>query len=166
MRKTDWLVVSVLALCAVGLVACGGGGGSGCGGEAAAREEAGLEFAECMRAHGVEMEDPKPGQESIELTGDPNDPTTKRAEAACNGKLDKVAQETSPEEDEEFREGWLAFTECMRDEGIELADPTFEGRGKVLLGIAGVDTESPAFEAAKDACGNMVPDAGGFGVGG
>lgn len=168
MRKTDWLVMSVLALCAAGLVACGGGGGSGSGGggEAAAREEAGLEFAECMRAHGAEMEDPKPGQESIELTGDPNDPTTKRAEAACNGKLDKVAQETSPEEDEEFREGWLAFTECMRGEGIELADPTFEGRGKVLLGIAGVDTESPAFEAAKAACGDKVPDTGGFGVGG
>jgi hypothetical protein len=168
MRKTDWLVVSVLALCAAGLVACGGGGGSGSGGggEAAAREEAGLEFAECMRAHGVEMEDPKPGQESIQIGGDPNDPGTKRAEAACNGKLDKVAQETSPEEDEEFREGWLAFTECMRGEGIELADPTFQGHGKVLLGIAGVDTESPAFEAAKEACGDKVPDTGGFGVGG
>jgi hypothetical protein len=168
MRKTDWLVVSVLALCAVGLVACGGGGGSGSGGggEVAAREEAGLEFAECMRAHGVEMEDPKPGQESIEIGGDPNDPTTKKAEAACNGKLDKVAQETSPEEDEEFREGWLAFTECMRGEGIDLADPEFPGRGQVLLGSAGVDTESPAFEAAQEACGDKVPDTAGFGVGG
>jgi hypothetical protein len=168
MRKTDWLVVAVLALCALGLVACGGGGGSGSGGggEAAAREEAGLEFAECMRAHGVEMEDPKAGQESIAIGGDPNDPGTKRAEAACNGKLDKVAQESSPEEDEEFREGWLAFTECMRGEGIELADPTFEGPGKVRLGIAGVDTESPAFDAAREACEGKVPDTGGFGVGG
>lgn len=172
MRKTDWLVVAVLALCAAGLVACGGGGGgsssggSGGGGGSAAREEAALEFAECMRSHGVAMEDPKAGQESIEVGGDPNDPTTKKAEAACNGKLDKVAQETSPEEDEEFREGWLAFTECMRGEGIELADPEFQGPGKVLLGIAGVDTESPAFEAAKEACGDKVPDTGGFGVGG
>lgn len=168
MRKTDWWVVSMLALCVVGLVACGGGGsGSGSGGgEAAAREEAGLEFARCMRAHGVEMEDPKPGQGAIEIGGDPDSPTTKRAEAACDGKLDKVAQETSPEEDEEFREGWLAFTECMRGEGIELADPKFEGPGKVRLGIGGVDTESPAFAAAREACEGKVPDTGGFGVGG
>jgi hypothetical protein len=168
MRKTDWLVAAVLALCVVGLVACGGGGSGsgGGGGEAAAREEAGLEFAECMRGHGVEMEDPKAGQGAIEIGGDPNDPTVKKAEAACNGKLDRVAQETSPEEDEEFREGWLAFTECMRGEGIELADPEFQGPGKVLLGIDGVDTESPAFEAAREACGAKVPDSDGFGVGG
>jgi hypothetical protein len=167
MRKTDWLVVSVLALCVTGLVACGGGGGSGSGdGGSAAREEAGLEFAECMRAHGVEMEDPEPGAESIEVGGDRNDPTTKKAEAACNGKLDKVAQETSPEEDEEFREGWLAFTECVRGEGIDLADPEFLGPGKVHLGIAGIDTESPAFEAAMEACSEEAPDSPGFGVGG
>lgn len=168
MRKTDWLVVSVLALCAVGLVACGGGGGSGSGGSggSAAREEAGLEFAECMRAHGVEMEDPEPGATSIEVGGDRNDPTTVRAERACNGKLDKVAQETSPEEDEEFREGWLAFTQCVRGEGIDLADPEFPGPGQVLLGIAGIDTESPAFEAAMEACSDKAPDSPGFGVGG
>jgi hypothetical protein len=167
MRKTDWLVVSVLALCAVGLVACGGGGGSGSGGGgSAAREEAGLEFAECMRAHGVEMEDPEPGAQSSEGGGDPNSPTTKKAEAACNGKLDQVAQETSPEEDEEFREGWLAFTECMREGGIELADPEFLGPGQVHLGIAGIDTESPAFEAAMEGCQARLPESSGFGVGG
>jgi hypothetical protein len=165
MRKTDWLVVAVLALCAAGLVACGGGGGSG-GGEAAAREEAGLEFAECMRAHGVEMADPKAGKGAIEVGGDPNDPTTKKAEAACNGKLDKVAQETSPEADAAFREGWLAFTECMRGEGIELADPEFLGPEQVHLGIAGVDTESPAFEAAAEACAAKAPESSGYGVGG
>jgi hypothetical protein len=165
MRKTDWLVVSVLALCAVGLVACGGGVRSG-GGEGAAREEAGLEFAECMRAHGVEMADPKPGQGSIEIGGDQTSPTTVKAEAVCNGKLDQVAQEASPEEDEEFREGWLAFTECMRGEGIELADPEFKGPGKVLLGISGIDTESPAFEAAAEACQVKLPESSGYGVGG
>jgi hypothetical protein len=172
MRKWDWLVVTALALCVVGLVACGGGGsGSGGGDEVAAREEAGLEFAECMRAHGVEMEDPKPGQESIEIGGpgskvDPSDPATKRALGTCNKKLDKVAQETTPEEDEEFKEGWLAFTQCMREEGIDLADPQFLGPGKVHLGIAGIDTSSPAFETAAEACQGKVPATSGFGVGG
>lgn len=164
MRKKDWLVVATLALCVVGLVACGGGSG-GSDASASLEEEAALEFAECMRGHGVEMEDPKPGQ-NISVGGDQNDPKTKQALAACNGKLAKVAQETTPEEDVEFREGWLAFTECMREEGIELADPEFLGPGKVHLGIAGIDTSSPAFEAAAEACGDKAPETAGIGIGG
>lgn len=163
MRKTDWLVATALALCVAGLVACGGGGSDSGGG--ASREEAALEFAQCMREHGVEIEDPKPGQ-NITLPDD--GPTTKRALAACNGKLGDSGQELSAEEDEEFREGWLAFSECMREEGIDLADPRFPGSGKVLLGIAGIDTTSPAFEAAMVACKGEMPAqaGGGIGVGG
>jgi hypothetical protein len=166
MRKRDWLVTLTLALCVVGLVACGGGSSSSSsGGEIASREEAALEFAECMREHGVEMEDPKPGQN---ITIENNDQTTRKALAACNGKLGDACQELSAEEDEEFREGWLAFTQCMREEGIDLADPRFPGSGKVLLGIAGIDTSSPAFEAAAEACKDKVPaqTGGGIGVGG
>ena len=166
MRKTDWLVAVTLTLSVVGLAACGGGGsGSDGAGDSASREEAVLEFTECMRAHGVDMPDPQPGDESIEV-GDPNDPTTKKAEGACNSKLDKVAQDVTPEVEEEFREGWLAFTECMREEGIDMADPRFLGPGKMLLGIAGIDTTSPAFEAAKEACGDEAPEQTGPGVGG
>jgi len=169
MKKTDWLVTLTSALCVVGLVACGGGGsgssGSGSGssgdGESAAREDAGLEFAECMREHGVEMKDPKPGQN---ITLENNDSTTRQALAACDGKLGD-GQELSAEEDEEFREGWLAFTQCMRDEGIDLADPRFPGNGKVLLGIAGIDTTSPAFETAAEACKGKVPAQTGPGIG-
>jgi hypothetical protein len=166
MKKTDWLVAVTIALCVVGLAACGGGGSDSDGGDAsAASEEAVLEFTQCMRAHGIDMPDPQPGDESIEI-GDPNDPATKKAERVCNPKLDKVAQDITPEVDEEFREGWLAFTECMRDEGIDMADPKFLGPGKMLLGIAGVDTTSPAFEAAKEACGDEAPELDGPGVGG
>jgi hypothetical protein len=165
MRKKDWLAASVLALCAVGLIACGSGGSSSDTTGSGTHEEAGLEFAECMRAHGVEIEDPQPGQ-NIAIPDD--DPSTKKALAACNGKLAGAGQELSAEEDEEFREGWLAFSECMRDEGIDLADPRFPGNGKVLLGIAGIDTTSPAFEAAAEACKDEVPaqTGGGIGVGG
>lgn len=167
MRKTDWLVAVTLALGAVGLAACGGGdpGSDGGGGESASREEAVLEFTECMRAHGVDMPDPQPGDESIEVP-DSGDPVSRKAQRACNPKLEKVAQDVTPEVEEEFREGWLAFTECMREEGIEMADPKFLGPGKMLLGIAGIDTTSPAFEAAKAACGDEAPQLDGPGVGG
>jgi hypothetical protein len=165
MRKTDWLVALTLALCAVGLVACGGGGAGSGGGESASVEEEGLEFTECLRAHGVEVEDPKPGQKNIEV-GDGDDPTTKKALTACNGKLGSAGQELSSDEEEEFREGALALARCLREEGIEMGDPEFLGPGKFHLDIAGIDTESPAFEAAQEACGDKLPELSGISVGG
>ncbi len=165
MRKQDWLVALALALCALALVACGGGGSESDGGGSAAQTDPVLEFAECMREHGVEIEDPQPG-ENIAIEDD--DPTTRKALAACDGKLGDAGQEPTAEEDEEFREGWLAFSECVREEGIDLADPEFPGPGQVRLGIAGIDTDSPAFEAAAEACKGEVPPqtGGGVGVGG
>lgn len=162
MRKTDWVVAATLALCVLGLVACGGGGSGTGGGGSASSEEAGLEFAECMRAHGVEVEDPKPGH-NIDVGGS-EDPKTKKALAACNGKLGH--QELSAEEGEEFKEGWLAFAQCMRENGIEMGDPQFLGPGKVHLDIAGLDTNSPAFKAGQEACQGKVPKSSSIGVGG
>ncbi len=163
MKKRDWTIALALALCAATLVACGGSSAGG-GESQAAEEEASLEFAACMRAHGVEMEDPKPGQ-SIDLGGD-DDPTTKKALAACNGKLGSAGQELSAEEGEEFKEGWLAFAACMRKQGIDMGDPTFLGPGKVHLDIAGIDTSSPAFEAAREACQGKTLEPRGISIGG
>lgn len=165
MRKTDWLVALTLTLCAVGLVACGGGSDSGGGESASGEEEAALEFTECLRAHGVEVEDPKPGQKNIEV-GDGDDPTSKKALAACDGKLGSAGQELSSGEAEDFREGALALAQCFREEGIEMGDPEFLGSGKFLLDIAGIDTESPAFKAAQEACDDKLPELSGISVGG
>jgi hypothetical protein len=168
MRKKDWLVVSILALCVFGLVACGGGGSSsagGSGGEGGSEEEAALEFTECMRAHGVEVEDPKPGQKNIELP-DTGDPTSKKALAACNGKLGTAGQELSSGEQEDFKEGALALAQCFREEGIDMGDPEFLGPGKFHLDIAGIDTSSPAFKAAQEACNEKLPELPGISVGG
>lgn len=162
MRKEDWLVAFAMALCVVGLMACGG---SDSGSRATAtEEEAGLEFAECMRDHGVEVEDPKPG-ENVAIDGS-GDPTTKRALGACDDKLDGAGQELSASEDEEFKEGALALAKCMREQGIEMGDPKFPGPGQFLLDIDGVDTESPAFRAAREACDGLLPETSGITVGG
>jgi hypothetical protein len=161
----DWLVALALALCAVGLVACGGSDSGSGGGESASVEDAALEFTECVREHGGEVEDPKPGQTNIEL-GEDDDPATEKAFAACNGKLGSAGQELSSDEQEEFREGALALARCMRQEGIEMGDPEFPGPGQFLLDIEGIDTESPAFKAAQEACDDKLPELSGLTVGG
>jgi hypothetical protein len=165
MKRNDWTIAIGLVLCLAALAACGGGA-SGSGGGArggAAREEASFEFAECMRAHGVEVEDPKPGQ-GVDVGG--KDPKTRKALAACNGKLGSSGQELSAGEDEELKEGALAFAQCMREEGIDMGDPTFLGPGKFHLDIAGLDTSSPAFIAAQETCQEKMPELNISGVGG
>lgn len=164
MKTRDWAIALALALCAATLAACGGGNSSAsAGGDGpAAEEEAQLEFAECMRAHGAEVEDPKPGKGLAVENLD--DPATKKALSACNGKLGGAGQELSAAENEEFKEGWLAFAKCVREHGVDMGDPTFKGNGQVLLDRTA--TASPAFEAARDACQGKTLELHGINIGG
>ncbi|HYC81178.1 MAG TPA: hypothetical protein VEB65_05290 [Solirubrobacterales bacterium] len=171
MTRKDWAIALGLALCAAMLAACGG---SASGEEnTAEQEEARLEFAECMREHGVDMPDPQPGQDGMvfgvkkgpggKTTGvNPEDPTTKKAMAACEDKLGEIGQEISPEQEEEFKEDALAFAECMREHGVDMPDPEFDGAGKVKMriggpGSSGPSPDSPAFQQAQEACQGEMP---------
>jgi hypothetical protein len=166
MKTRDWAIAVAIGsvLCVMALAACGGssGGSSASGDGGAAEEEAELEFAECMRAHGAEVEDPKPGKGLVISNTD--DPATKKALAACNDKLGNAGQELSAEEGEEFKEGWLAFAKCVREHGVDMADPEFLGPGKVHLDRSA--TESPAFEAAREACQGKTLELHGVSIGG
>jgi len=162
MKKSDWAIALAMALCAIGLVACGGGASSGSHESAADEEETQLEFAACMRAQGVEVEDPKAGESLVIANTD--DPATKKAIANCDHRLGIAGQELSAEENEEFKEGWLAFAKCVREHGLDMADPTFKGNGKVLLDRTA--TASPAFEAAREACQGKTLELHGINIGG
>jgi hypothetical protein len=187
MKRTDWIVALGLLLCAaLVLAACGGGGSTASGGgssasgtaegssgasggassgtteSAAEEEETQLEFAECMRAQGIEVEDPKPGQSLV--IGDEGDPATKEAITNCDRRLGIPGQELSAEENEEFKEGWLAFAKCVREHGVDMADPEFLGPGQVHLDRSAA--ESPAFEAAREACQGKTLELHGINIGG
>ncbi|MDQ2630879.1 MAG: hypothetical protein M3Y75_07885 [Actinomycetota bacterium] len=174
MSRRDWLVAGALALCAVAFAACGASSESGAEDPLAAREEAGLEFAECMREHGVEVEDPQPGQAGViigkvekkagEGGSEPlSDPATDEAMEACGEIMEDAAPELSAEEEEEHREQALAFAQCMREHGVEMPDPEFSADGKMTQRIGGPGAEgpapdSPAFEAAQAACQEAAPE--------
>jgi predicted small secreted protein len=176
MKRSDWAIALGIALCAATLAACGSSAG-GSGEDAAAQEEGRLEFAECMREHGVEMADPTPGQKGVIIGGpagkqasggafNPDDPATKKALAACKGKLGDLGQEPSPQEKEEFKEDALAFAECMREHGVDMPDPRFDGEGHVQMRIvgrpgSGPSPESPAFQKAQEACQSNLPNGKG-----
>lgn len=171
MRRWDWLVAVAIVGCGGLLVACGGSGGGGTASKAEI-EEAQLEFAACMREHGVDMPDPQAGEGGLvfketekgsgggkQLQTGPKDPATKKALAACEGKLKDAMPEPSPEQEEEMKEAALEFAQCMREHGIDMPDPTFEGGGKVKMTIRGPkgDANSPLMKEAQEACQDKMP---------
>jgi hypothetical protein len=129
-------------------------------------EEAMLAFTECMRDHGVDMPDPemakpatggaKPGNAVIAVEGNPDDPTFQKANEACEPLMANMRSdlEDDPERLAEMKEQMLAFAQCMRDQGIDMPDPTFDENGRVKMTGPPPDAErdSDAFNAAAEAC--------------
>jgi hypothetical protein len=99
--------------------------------------------------------------------------STVLALAACGGttdgdgaevaSLDTATTETQAEAEtdttttsDDPQELLLDYTECMREEGIDLPDPEFSGgggRGRVIIGPGDVDPDDPDFQAAQEKCG-------------
>ncbi|MEQ1788199.1 MAG: hypothetical protein ABL966_14185, partial [Acidimicrobiales bacterium] len=166
MRTTrQWMVTRALlaSLAVVALAACGGasgaddqvatlgdstagdaaddGDGAGAGEELtdAEREDAMLEFSECMRENGVDLPDPGSGDSGRVIAGGPDSGSRidqeafQEANEACGSLLEDAfgdRPQLSPEEEAEMQDNALAFAECMREHGIDMPDPTFgEGPG-------------------------------------
>ena len=161
-------------------------GGSGEALTDAEREDAMLEFTECMREHGVDMPDPEVsggpgGGDAFAITNEVNGPgeadAFEEAQEACGDILDDAMGERpqlDPEEEAEMRDNMLAFAECMRDHGIDMPDPEFgsgPGGGFSVRQDAGgdgggIDPSDPDFEAAQEACQGELGFEEGEGPGG
>ena len=143
-------------------------------------QEAVLEFARCMREHGVDMPDPQfdgGGGVMIQAggAGDAIDPEQlEAANEACEPIMEKVRGEFEPPDPEqlaEMKEEALEFAQCMREHGIDMPDPEFGEDGSVTQVIGGgrigedgegVDPiDSERFQEASEACGGP---GGGFAV--
>jgi hypothetical protein len=186
MRRDPRLTVRrpALALLGLGLVlvlaACGGSPGgdgvaslSGAGatttttgtGKAPSKDpqQAALDFARCMRGHGVEMPDPEVDDQGrikvrIGAGGAGRRPDPKKLEAAqkaCGNLLG--GGDGDRQLDPAERDAMVAFARCMREHGIDMPDPTGDGltvrrddKGR------GPDPDSEAFKAAERACDHLL----------
>ena len=133
-------------------------------------EEAMQQFTDCMRDHGVDFPDaPAPGAEAqaVAITIEQGDEDNmQEAQAACGHFMENVRNdiELDPEEQAEREAEMLEFTECMRDHGVEMADPIFADDGGVMINMSseGAPEEQSGgppvrdeeeFEAAAEECG-------------
>jgi hypothetical protein len=159
------LLTFPVAAALLALAACGGGDpDAATGGDRRSEmRDAALDFAECMREHGVDMEDPRPDG-GILLKAGPesgNAPASVRnAEEACRKHLEQVEPpEISEEQQREFKERALKFARCMREHGIDMPDPTFGEGGRMTQRLEGgeLDPEDPRFREASEACSRYQP---------
>jgi hypothetical protein len=143
----------VASLTDTGQTTTNGSGSGGSGGTSPAeRREAELKFAQCMREHGVDMPDPVNGR--FELRVRPRD-QQKAAEAqqACRKYLEDIAPRISEEDQARMREAALDYAKCMREHGIDMADPEFqEGGGMTMRMPRGTQEDDPKFKDAQEAC--------------
>jgi hypothetical protein len=158
------LAAAALATAVFTVTACGGGGPASSdatskAGREAATRQALLDFARCMREHGVDMPDPtfSDGGARVEQHSGPGKVTpeqAKSAEQACKHFQEKIKPPAMSDADKEkFKKEALAQSRCMRAHGIDMPDPTFdENGGAKVEGGAGVRPDDPKFKAAERAC--------------
>ncbi|MDQ4132540.1 MAG: hypothetical protein M3179_04880 [Actinomycetota bacterium] len=176
------------AVVALTLLAAACGGGSGRGDEVATAgggsderaagaddkskkdpQQAALEFARCMREHGVEMPDPEvddKGRMVIrrERPSGPSQATEIDGEAheACRHLLDGMAGPGDGKIDPEEQDRALKFARCMREHGVDIPDPNFDDGGATFqIRGEGFDPESPTVKAAEEACKEFFGPPGG-----
>ena len=109
-------------------------------------QDAALEFAQCMRDHGIDMPDPdfSGGGVGIDIGGPDSGATEEEMQAAqeaCQHILDDAAPDMnlSPEEVAEMQDKQVALAQCMRDKGYDMPDPQVDSSGRVTIGAGPSD---------------------------
>ena len=166
-------LVGVLAL-ALTVAACGGGKTAGVASLAGATQttsggnansgkgQAALNWARCMRQHGINLPDPQITRDGIDQQlpskAQTKSPKFKAADQACRKQLPNGGQPTAQEQQQALAEA-LAFARCMRQHGINLPDPQITADGINQPWPDPPERDTPKFRAAQQTCERAVPPA-------
>jgi hypothetical protein len=177
------LTCLVAVVAAIGVSACGssssssgsdpsaGAGGSGTSSSSA--YEARLNFAKCMRSHGVNVPDPSanggppagatggggPGGGGFsQLRNDPNFQAASQACAKYRSRAGGFAN-ISPAQRAQFQQDAVKFAECLRSHNINVPDPSSNGAGGfgIFRTIPSSERNSPQFQTAMKDCASVLP---------
>jgi|SRR5262245_32335242 len=104
--------------------------------------------------HGINLPDPKVDANGRRTVWElpprvgPDDPKVKAAQQACRQYRSNGGQAQRPSPQQQ-----LAFARCMRQHGINMPDPTPDGR----VDMRAIDPDDPKFKAAERACPGCRP---------
>ena len=146
---------------AVGLVltACGSGDPGPTTPPANDPQQRGLQFAKCMREHGVDMPDPDPNNPGqIKLGGPGTDQQQIQAATQACRAYSPIGGNGPSSDSATQRQARLKFAACMREHGVEnWPDPSDTGGAPGMVGPE--LTNDPDFETAAQACQSILRDA-------
>jgi hypothetical protein len=166
------------------LAGCGSGGGTAsASSDQQKAEKARLDFARCMRQHGVNLPDPTgngPGEINIRIKDRVNTAQFQRAQQACDKYLQAARPKLSAADRAKFRDAFVKFSSCMRKEGINLPDPSTSGGGgpqqsangsagptpgagptrQAMIGGAKINLDDPRVRTAMEKCRKLLPNGG------
>jgi hypothetical protein len=183
--RAGLLTLALAAVAALGLLAssCGGSSGEGVaqvdstqtittGSDSpnVSKRAALVAFSACMRENGLpNFPDPKPsgGGLSLSLSFGPENgidvssPQFKTAQQACKKLLANLGEQSPQEQAEQLQQA-REYSACMRENGVpNFPDPKASGDGGIQLNLGpSVDSSSPQFNTAEDACRQLERRAG------
>lgn len=113
------------------------------------RQDQLVAFARCMRENGVQIPDPAPGEENVQLpAGTKGDAKTQTALTECQKLLGGGAKDGT---DSTAQDRSVALAKCLRGKGLDVADPE-PGKPLQLSGAA----NSPEAREAITACRTSI----------
>jgi hypothetical protein len=139
-------------------------------------EGAMLEFTQCLRDQGIDVDDPTIGPDgslqlppiefAIEGDGtegeEPDFSAFEAMIAPCEELLGSVGSVGSNADAVGFEDALVEYSQCMRDNGIDMPDPDFSSEGGIIdLDMSGADEDE--FEAADAVCRSVFES---FSIGG
>jgi hypothetical protein len=157
------LLLLALAACgdpgtAPGVATAGDGAGATPSATAAAEGDP-VKFAGCMREHGVDVQ-VEAGGRGITVHGRPGDEgKLEEAQKACRQYAPDGGPGGGEPMSQEDQEKFLAFARCMREQGVPMPDPEFDGgRVKLRMGDPSQRIDESKVEAAHEACRSILPE--------
>lgn len=124
-----------------------------------------VNFAHCLRVHGVDAPDPvhRPGHTGLSLEVPPETAANRAAFAVCNHFIAKIvaAKEAGASRElSQWRPHLVQYAQCMRSHAISMLDPG--PQGQLNLGnVPGISSDfgrySPQFRSADAACRHLLP---------
>jgi hypothetical protein len=190
-RRRAFAICVLSGALAIGVSACGSssssttsvasaGAGAGAG-SSSSTYTARLNFAKCMRAHGVNVPDPSANGGAAGGAGGPgagaggfralrSSPNFQAASTACAKYRSKAfgGGNFSPAQRAAAQQALVKFAECMRSNSIDIPDPSTSTGGGfgIFRSIASSERNSPQFKKALQACSSTLPRFGRGGAGG
>lgn len=111
-----------------------------------------LEHRKCLREQGLDVPEPKPGEEGVGLTIGGDGMSKEKMEKAFKACQGKGGAGMGKEPTQAEKDKMIKYAQCMRKNGFDMPDPTFGEGGMTAARPIPQGEQAKKFEKANKAC--------------